>query len=753
MVTWPPPCFSRLQRLLVQAGIRKKSTTALRQETITSAHLGLQDKEVWVLPLADVSMYDPRAVHPYDEYVLKFAIQGLLNRSGPMVWLTADKFGWGEAIPVWQEIYANKYGFQYKSHPADLDAILRTFVKAFNGVMIYDRAPSVQMYLAMNLSSLNFTLPVSRRIYDRYAAAFADIPVVDTFEDPQPDRIAITKWMLDNILPLTDRTMALSSSGNYGDVKLGAEWALYMMNEDYAFYKKCFIFNMPCNPYPVRAYDYNVTGSPEDAVLFNQLMDSLQRPAMIMGWCEPEGVFVRRISQSGHFKVKTVVTANLSFHGQLKPTKPFPFEQDTQPRIAKPEAKVYLTIVDNEGDTVSQWLNYLRPNANAWSAPGRGQFPMNWALGPEIVRHFPAAMEALWDQRTPNDYVVYAPSLGGGYSNPDSWGPYTNEVLQFSYDQSKCVDLREADVWGADRYSLDAIADQMPNIRGLAVPPHHMPKQELFFVGTTRQVPVIRYREGHMYWFANKELFTDDGRFQQEAFRKYMQGIYREGNLPKFIPLYGTWTTMFADVSAAMQGLDPNKFEIVNYATMFHLAAQTSTPEVRIKPAPAMRHPWSNSLLAEQGIWTGGNGATAEVTSEGLKVALGTGDPKWGIMCLPAVQFPLHAKAVRMRISSSSPGARWIVKWTGDFFGTGQDDDYLLFDEASGTGDFVAIIPASIQKRLAQPLTQFQLGILGNPGTWVTYGGFEFLEKVDDSLYRKLDTRKRDAFSDKDLAY
>ncbi len=61
------------------------------------------------------------------------------------------------------------------------------------------------------------------------------------------------------------------------------------------------------------------------------------------------------------------------------------------------------------------WL--YRRVADLWEDPRRGEVPLSWAISPVLARRAPMAMARMWQTRSPNDAFIAADN-GAGYLNP-----------------------------------------------------------------------------------------------------------------------------------------------------------------------------------------------------------------------------------------------------------------------------------------------------------------------------------------------
>ena len=143
---------------------------------------------------------------------------------------------------TWLQYYGATHGYRFVHLDGGLPDLVRRTAPLFNGIILYEPTPSDNTWLAMNLASLNFCLPVSQRIYDQHREHFGRLPVVLRLPRNAWNREQIYDWLLREVLPRTDRSAAYTPAADFPDIKLYAGWEEVALGLDYPFYRKMFMF-------------------------------------------------------------------------------------------------------------------------------------------------------------------------------------------------------------------------------------------------------------------------------------------------------------------------------------------------------------------------------------------------------------------------------------------------------------------------------------------------------------------------------
>ena len=86
--------YSEIEKNYIVERQALKMNYQLQTQRIFPQQIGLEYNQAWVIPFSDITYQQIKEAKNYDEYLLKSAIQGLINRHGPMIYMDKGGF-WG----------------------------------------------------------------------------------------------------------------------------------------------------------------------------------------------------------------------------------------------------------------------------------------------------------------------------------------------------------------------------------------------------------------------------------------------------------------------------------------------------------------------------------------------------------------------------------------------------------------------------------------------------------------------------------
>jgi len=458
----------------------------------------------------------------YDHQLLLFSLQGIVNQKGPRLFLNTQEifWQWRPSDERWMEYYSSQKGFHFRQL-SSLEALLRIFRNDIKGLVLYDPEIDATRYIACTYASLEDLLPVSPKMIEEEPFLRAFPLRRDLSKGKRSDR-EWYEWAIRDLMPFCNRKMAYSAGHSHDDVNLGGDPGI-VIGLDFAISKKMFVFNLSPSAKPSSIYGTPIPGYPEDAKLFDEIMDKLEKPAGIWGWAEPEGDFAIRVSTHNNY-VMCCGAPNLSFHAKAPVTKGYPFKQQGKYTIenTKLEDRYYLAFVTNEGDTpkiVAGW------QAGGWLNPHRGEVAINWGINPILVAEFPAMMEAYYSTATPNDYF-FAGVSGAGYVFIDKL-PDLHSFARHTAHYLRIADKSVIDAWStSESLPLYSKYAEIAGLEGMLRNPRGEGKVTYLENGTPLLEP-------------DSSLFYISGDTSPKEIADKIKKVAEKHNPPFFIEVYG----------------------------------------------------------------------------------------------------------------------------------------------------------------------------------------------------------------------
>ncbi|MFQ6096685.1 MAG: GxGYxYP domain-containing protein, partial [Armatimonadota bacterium] len=352
------------------------------------------------------------------------ALQGLVNREGPRLYLVAMHGFNADADRFWLERFQDEYGIPHRL--MSVEEALREFASGLPGVVIWDEDLPVTRNIALMIASLTGYLPVSPVGAARRAVSSeGEIDLRGVFSD----HLAAQRWAIERLLPHLDKT-------NVGCV-CERDRSLSLCR-DYLVMRGAFMCDLSSSP-----------THPEERALKAELYSRLAPGAIVWGWTsrDGEGEHVRQASEHGLRVLCSTNSPNLSVFTQLAP-KARRFAVRPRPEPPVPERKIYLTFVLSDGDSIPilltrQWYR--------WDEQARGRVPFGWELQPLFAELAPVVLEYYYDTASPNDSFIAGPS-GAGYVHPSRL-PDPGAHMAATRDADKRLGVRVVgiiDEWDAD---------------------------------------------------------------------------------------------------------------------------------------------------------------------------------------------------------------------------------------------------------------------------------------------------------------
>lgn len=399
----------------------------------------------------------------YEERVCAAAVQGLLNRSGPNVFLDYgyyddplarrtnelfmdDDYWFGKYRALLGnqdqnnlDYYQQEHHFSVRRVP-DLDTLIRENLSTFKGYVVWDDQQPDAINIAAMLSGLDGLIPVSPSMEERVSAL--GLQKVQDLRGRWSSGLEVYTWALENLFPRC-------KPGSIACLEPGWQRPEFL---DYAVQNQLFIYNLASSAKGLGSTLLLLLafGPPRlREFLFALRLDGpLKRLALSwMGWKSPEVKLANRIQQSvkalpyptifgwhtrrddelsfmfqlsanGMRLVPSHLAGNFSFHSRVEPLGIF--TADLLPEVQLDPQGIYVTFTLSDGD---QLMLMNTAELGNWRSPARGTVPFNWETQPLLCELAPALLERYTRTKTAKDCLVAGPS-GAGYIVPPLAGDF-----------------------------------------------------------------------------------------------------------------------------------------------------------------------------------------------------------------------------------------------------------------------------------------------------------------------------------------
>ena len=394
---------------------------------------------------------------PYEKRLCAAALQGLVNREGPILFLDYGIYDDPDARrtnevflddAIWYgkfreqmgnqdqhnlAYYQQAHGFQVQNI-ASLEDAIRMHRERLNGAVVWDANLPDTANIALMLAAQENLLPVEAGM-ESWANDLGLVTRHD-LRGKWQERIGLYEWAFEHLFPLCKPgvvacvepgwgrpefvdtlvqqkifTYSLSSKSNGPGDKI-----LLLLAFGPAWLRE-LIFALRLDG-PLRqlglAWMGRKSAEVRLATRIQRAVQALPYPT-IFGWHtrrDDELALMLHISANGLRLVPAHLAGNFSFHSQVKPLG-MPAASPVQVPELDPQG-TYLTFTLSDGD---QLMMMNGGELGNWYSPARGSLPFNWETQPLLVELAPALLEKYARTATPNDCLVAGPS-GAGYIIP-----------------------------------------------------------------------------------------------------------------------------------------------------------------------------------------------------------------------------------------------------------------------------------------------------------------------------------------------
>lgn len=328
-----------------------------------------------------------------DEQITFSALQGLVNRKQPRIFLLDARAGEGRDTWAKTPTVNLKYG-----EPIGRDRkyeLLAKYAKEVTGVVLYDSAPSAHYRnLAGTVAGQLRALPVSPLVRDRMREAGIDLKVVaDLTPLKFTTPLEIYGHLYETYWKKCEKRLIVSARPN----ERGGD--LHHTRDIAAAVGAAVVW-----------LDNRI---PAERDLMRKFFGDMKAgEAIALGWYSTERSGITTASEFGIGTLPADFFMSASVFSGTDPKIQIP----AVPKMPALENKVHVALFISDGDNIQYNQHAMR---QVWDRTEslRGKMPLNWTIAPGLVDIAPGIMNYYYTHSTPNDCFVTGPS-GMGYMMP-----------------------------------------------------------------------------------------------------------------------------------------------------------------------------------------------------------------------------------------------------------------------------------------------------------------------------------------------
>lgn len=347
-----------------------------------------------------------------DELITVSAIQGMVNRKQPRIYLLDSRAG--EGRDTWAKTPTMNLSFRDPLPREKRYELIAKYANEFTGVVLYD--PSLSPHyrnLAGTVAGQARALPMTPQVRDRMKEAGVDLKVIadlTTLKFTKP--LEIYQHLFDSYWKNCEKRLIVSARpSERGDHHHTRDIA--------AAVGAAVVWLDPTIP-------------AERDMLRKFFGDMKAGEAIALGWYTAERAGITTASEFGIGTLPADFFMSASVYSGTDHKIQIP----AVPKMPDLENKVYVALFISDGDNIQYNQHAMR---QVWDRTEtiRGKMPLNWTIAPGLVDIAPGIMNYYYGHSTPNDCFVTGPS-GMGYMMPcNTLNEPGAPIGEFTKDASK----------------------------------------------------------------------------------------------------------------------------------------------------------------------------------------------------------------------------------------------------------------------------------------------------------------------------
>lgn len=381
-------------------------------------------------------------VQAYDEALAVAALQGIINSSGPRLYVFSRK---DDRPKYWLEILSRPgrwlHGRRLETI-ANLDGLVKLAGNHLRGAVIWDPAVPASVNVATTIAGVERGVILSPDLADRYVTRWK-LPVLGdlrgkfTGKETGSKKNDAYRWAIREYLTqgrcsahwicLYEDSFSTRARGDIG----------YVITRDWAVRNQAFVFDL--SPWGDETPGDDPRQRPgTDLETYRMLLAEILRQSDGKQMTELAGFFAfAKYSnvpghKSSHDPVPTEwetvwlispyncyqnTIASDCYNQSLHCQAPWKQLRQSRPAVAtaKPANRAYVTILMADYDSATPLYSFMPKH---WDDPRRGEVPLAWGINPNLTETYPDIISYLYETASASDHFA-SDASAAGYMNPN----------------------------------------------------------------------------------------------------------------------------------------------------------------------------------------------------------------------------------------------------------------------------------------------------------------------------------------------
>ena len=412
------------------------------------------------------TLKDDGTARSYDEVIAVNTIQGIVNKSNPVLWVNAEneKFAnfWQKKLSEDNRWLADREWVKIEN----LDDLVELFKDKMEGIVVWDTDVSATLNVGTTISGVENLILLSPDFAAEYAEKWKLAIKVDLrgkFDGSETGskKNDAYRWAIREYLAkgkCSDKFIFLYDDPWKDKRETGA--LRYSTGRDWIVYNKGFVFDVSPWGDEISPDDPNQKLG-TDRETYKLILQTVYDNANGEYMTELSGFFdffkysihaggkhgeIETEWESVHLMTPYNVFQNTADHNcynrsfhknfDLKPLK-----QTADKEIKSSlENKTYICILMADYDSATPLYAFLPP---LWEDEKRGEIPLSWAINPNLIDSYPDVISYYYETATANDYFV-SDAGAAGYFNPTLIKP--EHLTMFTNHNKRYFELADMDI-------------------------------------------------------------------------------------------------------------------------------------------------------------------------------------------------------------------------------------------------------------------------------------------------------------------